>query len=486
MDKENTPNDFSSFPSEAQAIILRQQEQIEQLTRQVEALMRRVKELEDQLSKNSRNSGKPPGSDGLKKAQTKSLREKGKRRTGGQKGHKGTTLLQVANPDEVVKHTVDQCPQCQQDLTEASVIAITKRQVFELPPLRLRVTEHQAIRQQCPCCGEQVDAPFPANVSQPTQYGEHFKALLVYLNSYQLLPLARITELVEDCFGQSISEDTVTSAVQSSSHAVTPSLEAIEAGIIQAAVAHADETGMRVVGKLHWLHVLSTPLLTRYGVHAKRGQEALKALQLLPQFRGELVHDGWSAYQAFSQCGHALCNAHLLRELTFLVEQYEQAWAVELKTLLLEMKQAVEQAQAQGQSELDPLHHHHFMQRYRQWVQVGMALNPPAETQPGKRRVAQSPPRKLLHRLQRDAHAILAFLRDFRIPFDNNLAERDLRMMKVKQKISGSFRTLQGAELFARLRSYLSTARKQGQPMLQVLTDALLGKPFIPLTNTAG
>jgi transposase len=300
-----------------------------------------------------------------------------------------------------------------------------------------------------------VRGTFPAEVRQPTQYGERFKALLVYLSSYQLLPLARITELVSDCFGQSISEDTVTSALYSSSSAVTPSLEAIEAGIMQAAVAHADETGMRVVGKLHWLHVLSTSLLTRYGVHVKRGQEALQALQLVPQFRGELVHDGWSAYQAFDQCGHALCNAHLLRELTFLAEQHQQQWAVGLKTLLVEMKKAVEQAQAQGQKELDTSRQHRFRQRYTQWVQLGFLLNPPPQTQPGRRRVAQSPPRKLLIRLERYAHAVLAFMRDFRIPFDNNLAERDLRMMKVKQKISGAF-------LRGHLKSGVDTRKLEG------------------------
>jgi transposase len=415
--------------AELLTIIEKQQQIIERLTA-------RIEELEAQLAKNSRNSGKPP--------------------------------------------------KCQHDLTAAAVTSVTKRQVFELPPLRLQVTEHQAITRKCPCCAEQVRGTFPSEVTQPTQYGERFKALLVYLSSDQLLPLARITKLVADCLGQSISEDTVTSALHSSSEAVTPSLEAIEAGIIEAAVAPADETGMRVVGTLHWLHVLSTSRLTRYGVHGKRGQAALQALQLVCRFKGELVHDGWSAYHAFTQCGHALCNAHLLRELTFLAEHQQQPWAEDLKTLLVEMKKAVEQAQAQGQPELDISHQQGFMQRYTQWVQQGFSLNPPPETHPGKRRVAQSLPRKLLLRLQRDAPAILAFLRDFRIPFDNNLAERDLRMMKVKQKISGALRTLRGADLFARLRSYLSTAPKQGQPMLQVLTDALLGNPFIPHTSMAG
>ena len=245
-------------------------------------------------------------------------------------------------------------------------------------------------------------------------------------------------------------------------------------------MAHADETGVRVAGKLNWLHVLSTDRLTRYGVHPKRGRAALDDLQLVPRFVGELVHDGWSAYAAFTQCGHALCNAHLLRELTFLEEQHQQAWAKELKTMLLAAKTAVEQTQAQGKAELDPAHLRRLNQRYSEVVAAGWALNSAPPPQVGKRRVAESPPRQLLKRLVRDRRAVLAFLHDFRVPFDNNLAERDLRMMKVKQKIPGCFRTLSGAALFATLRSYLSTTRKHGYAMLQALSDALLGIPFIP------
>jgi len=455
------------------ALILQQQEQIRLLTERVQA-------LEDQLAKNSGNSSKPPSSDGLRKPRTKSLREKGKRASGGQPGHPGHTLRMVETPDVVVHHGLAICPECQHDLRTVAVEGVEKRQVFDLPRVRLEVTEHQVERKRCPCCNREVKAVFPPSVSQPTQYGEQIKGLVVYWSSYHRLPVGRICEIVSDCYGQTISQGMVLAALEESAAAVEPSLVAIEVGLRQAAVAHADETGMRVVGQTQWLHVFSTTALTRYGVHAKRGQVALAALGLVGGFSGQLVHDGWSAYHAFSQCDHALCNAHLLRELIFLVEQHQQDWAQQMINLLLEVKTTVTQTQSSGVTELSQTQQQAFTRRYQQVVMQGFAANSPPETRVGKRRVAESPARKLLKRLTLYAWEVLAFMRDFRVPFDNNLAERDLRMMKVKQKVAGCFRTQSGAHFFAALRSYLSTARKQGQPLLQALTQALLGNPFIP------
>jgi transposase len=459
--------------AELLAIIGEQQQVIERLTARIEY-------LEGQLAKNSSNSGKPPSSDGLKKPAPKSQREKGKRTSGGQVGHKGKTLEAVAEPDEVVVHPIASCPHCQHDLSGVGVAAVSQRQVFELPPLRLYVTEHQAESKHCPRCQRQVQAAFPAAVQQPTQYGERFKALLVYLNAYQLLPLKRIAELTQDWLGQRVSEGTLDHALKQAAGAVAGVLNEVEGGLVKAAVAHADETGMRVAGKLHWLHVLSTTGLTRYGIHAKRGREALEALDLVPRFAGELVHDGWSAYAAYSQCGHALCNAHLLRELTFLHEQYQQPWAEPLKALLLKAKAAVEAARQRGAQALDDALAKTLTTEYRALLEAGFAANPPPPTRPGKRRLAESPARQLLKRLDRDQYAVLHFIRNFAVPFDNNLAERDLRMMKVKQKVSGCFRTLQGAVRFCSLRSYLSTARKHGLSMFSALVDAFSGSPFTP------
>jgi len=460
--------------AELLAIIREQRQMIERLSAE-------IAELKAQLAKHSGNSSKPPSSDGLKKPAPKSQREKGERKSGGQPGHKGETLEAVAEPDMVLLHTVDSCPHCQHDLSQTAVEAVSKRQVFELPPLRLQVTEHQAESKRCPHCRRQVRAAFPDAVQQPTQYGGQFKALLVYLNAYQLLPLRRIAELTQDWFGQRVSEGTVQRALKQAAQAVAGVLDEVAQGLVNAPVAHADETGMRVGGKLYWIHVLSTPELTRYGIHAKRGQEALNALNLVPRFTGELVHDGWRPYAAYSQCGHALCCAHLLRELTFLHEQYQQTWAEQMKTFLLRAKAAVKSAYQQGATALDDALLKTLTTDYCALVQSGFAAHPPPPTQPGKRRVAESPARKLLKRLDRDRYAVLHFIHNFAVPFDNNLAERDLRMMKVKQKVSGCFRTFDGVQLFCAVRSYLSTARKHGLSMFSALVNAFSGTPFTPV-----
>ncbi len=341
-------------------------------------LATRVEQLEGQLAKHSGNSSKPPSSDGLKKKPApKSQRETGKRESGGQPGHKGEGLKAVEKPDEVVLHRLESCPHCQHDLNAVAVEAVSSRQVFELPPLRLHVTEHQAESKQCPGCRRSVRAAFPPDVQQPTQYGSRFKGLLVYLHGYQLVPLRRIRELVWDWFGQRVSEGTVMHALKQAVDAVQGSLEVVERGLVGAAVAHADETGMRVEGKLHWVHVLSTPTLTRYGVHRKRGQEALNALNLVPRFAGELVHDGWSSYAAYSQCGHALCGAHLLRELTFLHEQHQQSWAADMHALLLKMKAAVEAARQAALLALDPARIQTLTAAYHALLRAGFAANLP-------------------------------------------------------------------------------------------------------------
>ena len=480
MTEECTQQRIEELPEWAQEIIAHQQVKMKQLTQQVGMLLLRVQELEDQLAKNSQNSSKPPSSDGLKKPSPKpsQAREKGKRKSGGQKGHQGHTLEMSANPDEVVRYQVSSCPQCQADLSWVEVEGVGKRQVYELPPARLVVTEHQAERKICPCCGERVEAIFPTEVTHSTQYGVRFKGLLSYLSGYQLLPLKRICEVVEDVYGQSVSQGTVVRILRQLSQAVQPSLSAIEGGLLQAQIAHADETSLRVAGKNHWLHVLSTPMLTAYAVHPKRGKQALNEIGLIPNFKGDLVHDAYRSYFAFSQCGHVLCNAHLLRELTFLHEQHQQEWAGEMKDLLLDIKRNRAQTEATGLSDCQQ---QTFVDRYQSLVETGLALHPPPITQSNKRRVRQSTARNLLLRLQNHRHAILAFMRDPAIPFDNNQAERDIRMMKVKQKIAGCFRTPDGATLFARIRSYLSTVRKQRYPLLQALVDAFSGTPFIPV-----
>lgn len=458
-------------------IIVDLREQIVELKEVVQGQAIRIQVLEDQIAKNSRNSGKPPSSDGLKK-KPRSLREKGRRKTGGQNGHKGKTLAMVLYPDHVVHHVLSVCPNCQTNVSDVSVERIEKRQVYDVPEVRIEVTEHQGEMKICPCCEQQIKSDFPRGVGRAVQYGKRIQAQAAYLTMYHLLPFKRTCELFGDFYGHAPSEAVLLGAIEQVYEQVQPTLDAIYTQLVETDVLHHDETGMRVEGKLQWLHVSSTMQLTYYAVHAKRGQKALRAIGILPQFKGVSLHDGWTSYFQFGNCSHALCNAHHLRELRFVEEQYQQTWASQMAQLLCDAKQEVADC---TDDQLDPARIQIYHQRYEQLLQQGFKANPPPDTLPKKRgRKKQSAPKNLLDRLQKYQHATLAFISDFRIPFDNNLAERDIRMMKVKQKISGTFRTQRGAEMFCDIRSYISTVRKQGQQVILALYQALIGQPFIP------
>ena len=460
------------------------QGQVIRLDRQVALLDADNRALRDQLAQNSRNSSKPPSSDGYAKPSPKSLRAKGQRRTGGQPGHKGHTLEQVAQPDRVVVHPVERCPECQMDLGGVPVAERQRRQVFDLPPVRLEVTEHQAEIKRCPGCRHRAHGTFPDGVTQPTQYGSRLRAVAVYLNAYPLLPWKRTCDLLSALFGHRPSAALLRDAASRVVEQIAASLLSIRESLKAAPVVHADETGLRVSGKLHWLHTAGTPERTYYEVHPRRGREAMQTMGVLPAVRGYLAHDGWSPYFQWTQCAHALCNAHHLRELRFLQEEHGEAWAGELAALLCEMKEAVETARWVGV--LRPEARAVWEHRYDLLLERGRAAHPPSQAPPSGRRgrTRQSKGRNLLDRLEKHKSSVLAFAHDLRVPFDNNLAERDLRMMKVKQKVSGVFRTLVGASTFCAIRSYLSTVRKHGNDALQALQDALLGNPFIPVTTS--
>ena len=443
------------------------------------ALLARIQELEARLSKDSHNSSKPPSSDGLaKKPSTKSLRQKGNKPSGGQPGHPGSTLRMSKDPDHVVPHSPPLCPDCGISLENEPFSEGERRQVFDLPPLRLEVTEHLSLRKTCPCCARVCKGAFPTEVKQPVQYGERIKATCVYLTHYQLLPWKRTCQMLSDLFSCSLAQGTLQSAIENCDRFVMPITEQIKQGIEKENLVHFDETGQRIAGKLHWLHVACTPQLTYYQTHAKRGRQALDAIGILPVFTGTAMHDGWGPYQYYN-CLHALCNSHHLRELTFLAEEFGQIWAYRMKTLLLEIKQAVDQAKQQGHTSLYLLTIRAFEDRFDTLIQDGYSTNPKAKRSEKRGRDKQTKGRNLLNRLQ-NKNEILVFMYHFAIPFDNNLAERDIRMMKVRQKVSGCFRTEEGAAAFGRIRGYISTMRKQGHNVLEVLETLFLENPRAP------
>lgn len=462
------------------SIILKLQEQIE-------AQAKLIQELSDQIAKNSSNSGKPPSSDGLKKPRTRSLRKKGQRPTGGQKGHQGHTLKMVVEPDHIYWHEVQTCPHCAADLQAVEVERYEKRQVFDVPQVSIEVSEYQAEIKCCPKCGQQAKGTFPNHVRQAVQYGPRLKAQASYLNNYQFIPLARTCDLLEDFYGHRPSEAFVLEANTYLVEQTEPSLKAIKKQLIATGVAHFDESGLRVAGKLHWLHVASAERLTYYDFHQKRGKAGMQAIGILPAFRGTAVHDHWKSYFTFENCKHALCNAHHLRELQFVFDQYQQSWTQDMIQLLLEIKAEVEEITATQGDCLPEERLAFFEQRYDQLITQGLKANPPPEKplliKRGRKK--QSPPKNLLDRLKKHKSQVLAFMYDFRVPFDNNLVERDVRMIKVKQKISGAFRTNTGAEAFCAIRSYISTVRKHGYLVIQAIHDAFAGQPFIPVALNA-
>ena len=457
------------------------QELAQQLAKQGDLLQ----ELHARLAKSSRNSSKPPSSDGYGKAKrTESLRKSGDKPNGGQPGHKGQTLMASEHPDRVETHEVPSCAHCQASLVAIDSVGYEERQVFEIPAIRIEVTAHRAEIKVCPACGSASKGPFPESVRQAVQYGPVVHTWASYFPNQHHIAVERTAEIFEDLVQHRVSEGTVLKASEQLDGCIEPSTKAVKGRLREAEVLHVDESGLRVTGKLHWLHVASTERLTSYEVHAKRGQEAMDDAGILDGFNGTAVHDHWKPYFKYDECQHALCNAHHLRELRFIDKQYQQSWAQDMAALLLEIKAAVAATPAPAMSLSRP-ELERFETRYDEVVQSGFDANPapvsPSEGEVKKRgRPKQPPPVNLLIRLRDFKGEVLAFMSDFRVPFDNNQGERDVRMVKVKQKVSGGFRTLEGAKRFGRIRGYISTARKNGKNVFEAIRDAFDGNPFIP------
>jgi transposase len=466
-----SPNEPSR--EELIALVRAQAAQIAARISENTALKARIAELERQIGLNSSNSGKPPSSDGLKKpARVRSLREKSKRKSGGQKGHKGETLRQVAEPDEIENHFPPACAECGAALTPDTSTGHAARQVFDLPePKPLIVTEHRAHECQCANCGATTRAAFPESVNAPVQYGARIAAFVVYLLHYQLLPEARLVELMADLFGVKLSAATLASMSSACAKRLKGVVETIRDRIAGAPVKHMDETGFRVGCKTQWLHVACTMLLTFYRVCAKRGS----LLSDIVGVAGVVVHDHWKPYYTMEGVLHALCNAHHLRELKALIEIEKEDWARKMQGLLRRACHAANLAR-EREVVLTPRLIACFERRYEAIVAEGLAFHeaqPPLAAKTGGKRRGRAPRRtghNLLLRFSTRKEDTLRFLHDPTVPFSNNEAERDGRMMKLRQKISGGFRSLEGADDFATVRSFMSTAKKQGWKILDALT----------------
>lgn len=418
-------------------------------------LKERLAELERRLGLNSSNSSKPPSSDGLRKP-TSSLRPKGNKPSGGQKGHKGHTLTQTPNPDQIISHRVEKCGACQTSLEETPAKSIIKRQVFDIPEPRIEITEHQAEVKVC-ACGHMNRAAFPKGIQAPVQYGPRVKALSVYLSVQQLIPEDRLQTVFMDLFSLPLSTATLSSINQDVGQQIAPLQEEVLEVLKNTDIKHLDETGFRVGKKTQWLHVISNSFATHYRAREKRGD-------LLEGLKGILVHDHWKPYFRHEDVQHALCNAHHLRELKALEEFEKEPWAFRMSRLLT----------VSSRLKNPPLSR--ILKLYDQIVAEGLTFH---EQQPslGKLHKKKRKGHNLVLRLKDFKDCVLRFLERQDVPFTNNQAEQDIRMMKVKQKISGGFRTPQGAETFCIIRGFLSTCRKQGLNLLQSLSNTILYSP---------
>lgn len=439
-------------------------------------LQRRNAELEAIVAKDSHNSSRPPSSDPPWAKRTRSLRRPSGRRPGGQAGHTGGTLRLRERPDRTVEHRPRECRSCHAPLDSAQVLGHRRQQVVEVVPAKLRVTEHRLAVLRCGACGETTRGEFAGSVRSGVQYGAGVKARVLYLQQYQLLPYARTAEAMRDLFGCPLSSGTVANIVRECAEALVETELKIKRSLRRSAVIHADETGLRVGGKLAYVHVASNSRLTHYASAAGRGQTAMEEAGVLARYRGTCVHDGWWAYSSFTRCRHALCGVHLLRELTFFEELSEEtkAWASPLKELLLEMKAEVERVRGEGGGRLAAGKLAELTGAYDRLILEGLGAQPP----PGVPEQVTRQARNLLLRLERRKEEALCFLTDFRVPFENNQAERDLRMVKLQQKTSGCFRSEEGARRFCRIRSYLSTMRKHGRGIPEALEGACTGAPL--------
>jgi transposase len=460
------------------ALVESLREELAQAQADLERARERIAELEARLAQNSQNSSKPPSSEGLGKPppRNRSLRKKSGRKPGGQDGHEGTTLTQAARPDHIRRHEPPACGRCGARLAGRPVTGVERRQVFDLPPMRVEVTEHQLIERECGC-GHRTKAAAPGGADAPVQYGPRIAAIIIYLYIGQFLSKKRTAQALAELFGVPVSSGTVAAVTGRAAGRLDGFLEHARQQIAASEVAGFDETGFRVDGKLAWVHCARTGKYTLLMVHPKRGRKAIGAMGVLPSFSGVAVHDAWAPYDGYANAEHQLCSAHVLRELQAVADaapESQWCWATQAAEAITGMQRLVTEAISQGRQAVDPASLAEQVTRYRSAALIGASQS---KARMGKlMRKHHALARRLLDR-QDD---YLRFTTDFRIPADNNGCERDIRMAKLRQKVSGCLRTMSGARQFCAIRSYLSTAAKHGLTFFDALIALTEGQPWTP------
>lgn len=448
----------------------------------VEKLEERIKELESRLNMNSTNSSKPPSTDDkLKKPKNKDTSNSKKKR-GAQAGHKGKNLKIVGTPDNIKILLPTECSCCNRSLKNIDSLKYEKRQLFDLPEVKMQVTEFQSHSIECKKCHTLNKAEFPTNINAITQYGDNLKSFVSYLNTYQMLPYERISETIKDLTSHKISTGTIYNFLNTHYDKLEKFEATLKRSLLKEDVLNSDETGINIKAKLHWIHVTSSSVMTYYMLHQKRGRVAMDDMGIINNYNGILVHDHWTPYNNY-ECIHSYCNAHILRELNGVTEKESVIWSQDMHKLLTDMNIAVHKAKDSGKIQLSQPQIQKFIKNYEKITKSANNYYPP----PAKGiknsvgRPKQAKGKNLLDRLSKYQDETLRFLSDFRVPFTNNLAERDLRIIKVKEKISGSFASFKGGEIFCRIRSYISTLKKNNIAVLQGLRDALADKSYVPL-----
>ena len=448
----------------------------------VERLEKRIKELEFKLNMNSTNSSKPPSTDNKLTKKKKLSNSTSKKKRGAQAGHKGKSLKMVATPDKTELLLPISCSCCGSSLEDIDSLKYEKRQLFDLPDIKMQVTEYQAYTKKCPYCHMQNKAKFPNNIKATLQYGDNLKSLVSYLNAYQMLPYERIAETIEDLTSHKIGVGTIYNFLDRHYEKLENFEGSIKQLLLKENVLHSDETGINIRSKLHWIYVVSSFIMTYYMLHEKRGTIAMDAMEIIPSYKGILLHDHWRPYNRYTNCTHSYCNAHILRELNGITEKEHIVWSQDMHILLKNMNNTVRKANDRGKTTLSQAQINKFIKNYEKIIKSADIYYPPPDKNQKKvkGRTKQEKGKNLLDRLSKYQDETLRFLNDFRVPFTNNLAERDLRMIKVKEKISGSFASFKGGEIFCRIRGYISTLKKNNISVLQGLKSALIGQAYVP------